>query len=98
MMLLVVPVRPNRIAEIPAVCHAGTARLQMVDRGSNPLYYQLIESFAELTGVPMLLNTSFNLRGEPIVSSPGDALGTFRASGLDLLVIGRHMVRKAAPC
>ena len=60
-MLLVVPVKPEKQAIIPAVSHMGTARLQTVQRETNPLYHQLIERFGTLTGVPVLLNTSFNV-------------------------------------
>jgi carbamoyltransferase len=68
--------------------------VQTVRRGVNPRYWQLIAEFERLTGVPVLLNTSFNLRGEPIVSTPDNALNTFYASGLDTLVLGNHVVRK----
>jgi carbamoyltransferase len=95
-MLLVTPVRENKRAVIPAVTHAdGSGRLQVVRRHSNPRFYGLIERFAEATGVPVLLNTSFNLRGEPIVASPEDAVKTFASSGIDLLVLDRFVVRKS---
>ena len=80
---------------IPAVTHEdGTGRLQTVDKKQNPLYRQLIEEFYKLTGVPVVLNTSFNLNGEPIVCSPLDALRTFYSSGLDVLIIGNYLVEK----
>jgi len=60
----------------------------------NPRYYRLVEKFGEATGVPVLMNTSFNLRGEPIVGSPANAWNTFSKSGIDVLVLGRHVVRK----
>jgi carbamoyltransferase len=86
-MLYVVPVRDDKRATIPAVTHVdGTARLQVVHPDVNPRYHRLLESFGSATGVPVLLNTSFNVRGEPIVASPADALRTWRASGLDAVV------------
>ena len=95
-MLLVAQVRENKRAVIPAVTHVdGSSRLQVVRRETNPRYYGLIERFAQATGVPILLNTSFNLRGEPIVASPADALKTFAASGIDLLVMDRFAAQKA---
>ena len=93
-MLAVLPVRPDAQERIPACSHMGTGRLQMVDRASNPRYYGLIERFGEATGVPVLLNTSFNLRGEPIVTTPANALNTFFKSGLDVLVLDDFLVRK----
>jgi carbamoyltransferase len=93
-MLTVVPVHKERGNEIPAVNHFGTARIQTVDRAVNPRYYDLIANFGSRTGVPVVLNTSFNLRGEPIVSSIEDALSTFRRSGLDMLVMGSCVIEK----
>jgi carbamoyltransferase len=94
-MLLVAPIPERRQAQIPAVTHVnGTGRLQMVSRDVNPPYYRLIEAFGEATGVPVLLNTSFNLRGEPIVDTPENALSTFAHSDIDALVIGRLLVEK----
>src|SRR5206468_6906149 len=73
-MLLVLPIRPGKRDEIPAVTHVdGTGRLQSVLPDANPLYHRLIEGFERLTGVPVVLNTSFNLRGEPIVHHPEEA-------------------------
>lgn len=94
-MLYVVPVKDEKQDMIPAVTHVdGTARIQTVRREDNPLYYRLIETFGLATGVPVLLNTSFNLKGEPIVATPRDALQTFMASGMDLLIMGRHVLDK----
>ena len=67
----------------------------MRHRATEPRYYGLIERFGELTGVPVVLNTSFNLRGEPIVTTPQNALNTFFQSGLDLLVLDDFLVRKS---
>lgn len=88
-------IREEKRALIPAVTHVdGTGRLQTVDRFSNQRYRRMIEEFEKLTGVPIVLNTSFNLNGEPIVCSPEDALRTFFSSGLDLLVLGSNVVSK----
>jgi carbamoyltransferase len=82
--------------EIPAVVHVdGSARVQSVERSINPLYYDLIDAFGRLTGVPIVLNTSFNLKGDPIVCTPRDAIQTFYTSGLDDLIIGDFLVSKS---
>ncbi|NEP27865.1 carbamoyltransferase C-terminal domain-containing protein, partial [Moorena sp. SIO3I6] len=81
--------------QIQAVCHNGTGRLQAIRQESNPFYYQVIENFGEATGIPILLNTSYNLRGEPIVNTPEDALRTFAYSDIDLLVMGNFLVSKS---
>lgn len=94
-MLMVQPWRDGAGAKAPACNHEGTGRLQTVRREWNPLYYDVVKGFGDATGVPVLMNTSFNLRGEPMVSSPEDALRTFGKSGLDVLVLGRQVVRKA---
>jgi carbamoyltransferase len=94
-MLVVAPVRAQARERIPAVTHVdGTARLHLVDRSVNTIYYDLISAFEKRTGVPVLLNTSFNLRGEPIVNAPADAIRTFQWSGIDALVLGRTLVLK----
>ncbi len=81
--------------QIQAVTHEnGTGRMQTVRREWNPLYYRAIELFGEATGVPVLLNTSFNLRGEPIVNTPENALNTFGKSELAALYIDDYIVRK----
>ena len=94
-MLMVMPVKEEKRSVIPAVTHVGgTGRLQTIRRELNPRYYRLIEKFEERTGVPVLLNTSFNRRGEPIVNSPADAWNTFMGSGIDTLVIENFVVTK----
>jgi len=94
-MLLVTPVRPEKQDVIPAITHVdGTGRLQTVFEETNSLYYRLIRRFGEATGVPVVLNTSFNLRGEPIVTTPENAYSTFRRSEMDLLVMGNCLVTK----
>jgi carbamoyltransferase len=95
-MLVVSPVRGEKQDRIPAVCHeGGTGRLQSVRREWNPAYYDVVDKFGQASGVPVLLNTSYNLRGEPIVNTPQDALKTFRESGLDVLAMGPFLVQKA---
>jgi carbamoyltransferase len=80
---------------IPAVTHVDySARVQTVHRETNPIYHRLISRFNELTGCPVLVNTSFNVRGEPIVSSPEDAYRCFMSTGLDVLVVGSAMLYK----
>lgn len=94
-MLFVHPVRPAMRQKIPAVTHVdGTARIQTVSRESNPLYHDLISAFFRKTGVPIVLNTSFNVKGEPIVSTPADAVRCFYSTGLDLLFIGKRVLAK----
>lgn len=94
-MLLVTPVREDKQAVIPAVTHVGgTARPQTVRREWNPRYYEVIRRFGEATGVPVLLNTSYNLRGEPIVASPADAFYTYSHSDMDAVVYGQYLVQK----
>ena len=95
-MLMVSDVLESRQAEIPAVSHMGTGRLQTVRREWNPRYYDIITAFGQKTGTPVLMNTSFNLRGEPIVSSPANAWWTFSHSEIDWLVIGSFLVGKDA--
>ncbi|NBC17808.1 MAG: carbamoyltransferase [Bacteroidetes bacterium] len=91
----VVPVRPAMQSQIPAVVHAdGTGRVQTVQRSENALFYDLIEHFEALTGVPVVLNTSFNLNGEPIVCTPTDAIRTFYSCGLDALILGDYLIQK----
>lgn len=94
-MLAVHPVRREMRHRLPAVTHAdGTARIQVVSSDSHRLYHDLLHAFGRKSGVPVLLNTSFNLRGEPIVDTPIDALKTFAFSGLDAVVLGRYIVFK----
>jgi carbamoyltransferase len=88
-------VRPEKEKQIPAVRHVdGTARVQTVNRSQHALYYDLIDAFRQRSGVPVLVNTSFNTRGEPMVSSPRDALESFWTSPLDALVIGSFLIEK----
>lgn len=83
-------------SQLGAVTHVdGSARVQTVEREANPKFYELIEAFNSLTGVPALLNTSFNLNGEPIVCTPEHAIRTFYSCGLDILVLGPYVIRKS---
>jgi len=94
-MILTNPVRPEKRGVIPSVTHVdGSARPQTVEKDINPLYWNLINEFGKRTGVPVLMNTSFNLRGEAIVNTPTDAIRTFFSSGMDALVVGSYLVEK----
>ena len=94
-MVLTAQVKPEKRNVIPSVTHVdGSARPQTVERDVNPLYWRLIHEFGQRTGVPVVMNTSFNLRGEPIVCTPTDAVRTFFSSGMDALVIGSFVVEK----
>ena len=93
-MLLVAQVREDR-REIPSVTHVdGSARIQTVDAVTNPLYYKLIKRFDEKTGCPVIINTSFNVRGEPIVCTPHDGYMCFMRTNMDVLVMDRFIMRK----
>ena len=94
-MLLAPKVKKDVADRIPGVVHAdGTARVQTVSGKTNPLYRKLIDKVGAFTGEPMVVNTSFNLKGEPIVNSPEDAINCFVRSSLDYLVIGKFFVSK----
>jgi len=94
-MLYVVDVKPGQGEVVPAITHVdNTARLQTVHKEESPLYYKLIERFGQATGVPVVMNTSFNLKGEPIVTSPANAYSTFMRSGMDALVLGNYVIDK----
>ncbi len=94
-MILTAQVRPEKREIIPSVTHVdGSARPQTVEQQINPLYYRLIDEFGKRTGVPVIMNTSFNLRGEAIVHTPTDAIRTFFSSGMDALVLGSYLVEK----
>ncbi len=94
-MLMVYKTRPEKRGVIPAVDHVdGTGRVQAVVRDTNPLYYDLITRFGQKTGVPVLLNTSFNVRGEPIMHRPEQAIDCFLGEDMDALVLGPFIVEK----
>jgi carbamoyltransferase len=93
-MIQVYPIRPDKRAVIPAVTHVdGSGRLHTVSRHTNPLYWRLIKAFEKQTGVPVLLNTSFN-ENEPIVNRPEEALECFLRTKMDVLVMHRFVVEK----
>lgn len=94
-MLRVAPVREDKRALVPAITHVdGSARLQTVDSGSNPRFYRLIQAFKQRTGVPVILNTSFNIAGKPIVETPADAVECYAGTGIDVLVLGDRILKK----
>ncbi len=94
-MLFVYDVLPERAEQIPAVRHVdGTARIQTIRREQHPLYHDLVAAFHRRTGVPVLVNTSFNTRGEPVVCTPRDAVECFWTSPLDALAIGSFLLEK----
>lgn len=91
----VYPIKKEKQKLIPAVTHVdGTGRLQTVEKEQNPRFHGLISEFKKITGIPVILNTSFNLNGEPIVCSPSDAIRTFYSCGLDILVMGDYVLEK----
>jgi carbamoyltransferase len=92
-MLLVAPVRAAYRNQLPAVTHVdGSARVQTVAKEEHPGFWSLLNEFGKISGVPILLNTSFNVRGQPIVRTPTEAIDTFLAAQIDMLVIGNHVV------
>lgn len=94
-MLFVTPVMPGKGESIPSVTHIdGSARLQTVNVEDNPRFYQLIGEFEKLSGIPVVINTSFNIRGEPIVCTPLDAYNCFMKTDIDFLFIGNYFVKK----
>lgn len=94
-MLMVYPFKDKGKREVPATVHVdGTGRLQVIERADNPMYYDLIDIYRKKTGTPIIINTSFNIRGEPIVCTPEDAVACFLGTEIDYLVIGSFLVRK----
>lgn len=94
-MLLVYPFKSKVKSKVPAVVHIdGTGRLQTIDKKTNPKYYNLINAYYQKSGVPLIINTSFNVKGEPIVCSPRDALKCFLSTEIDYLVIGNYLIKK----
>lgn len=97
-MLRVLPFREDQAKKVPAVVHVdGTGRVQTVSKTSQPLLHQLLSRFKGETGIPILLNTSFNIAGEPIVETPDDALWCLVYSGMDCCVLGDRLVWKDSP-
>lgn len=94
-MLLIPFVKTEKRTVIPAVTHVdGSARVQTVHKELNPEFYRLIECFYNITGIPLLLNTSFNRKGEPIVETPTDAIKTFLSHEIDILFLNGRIFRK----
>jgi carbamoyltransferase len=94
-MLRVVAIRSEMLGRIPAVAHVdGTARVQTLTERQNPSFWRIVTAFAERTGVPLVLNTSFNLAGKPIVETPKDAAECFATSEIDVLALGPFVVSK----
>jgi len=94
-MLFVYPVAPDKQDRVPAITHVdGTARIQTVSKDISPRFYRMIDAFDAIQGVPMVLNTSFNVMGEPIVNTPAEAVRCFFSTGMDALVIGDYLVVK----
>ena len=94
-MLFITQVRDDKKKAIPAVTHVdGTARPQTVNEKTNPLYWRVIKEFGNISGVPVVLNTSFNIMGEPIVCTPPQAIRCFYGTGIDALAIGSYLVQK----
>ena len=94
-MLIAANVKEDKISEIPAVVHVdNTARIQTVTNENNSIFRKLLESFFDLTGCPVILNTSFNVKGQPIVNSPEDALNCFLNTNIDVLVLGNFLISK----
>lgn len=98
-MLVVYPTRPEHVHHLEAVTHVdGGARVQTVKRDDNPRYYDVIKAFGERTGVPVLMNTSFNIRGEPIVTTVEEALKCYFTTDMDALAIGPFLLKKPGKC
>lgn len=94
-MLSICKVREEFRAQLPSITHIdGTARVQLVNPRTNPRFHKLLKAFGSLAGLPVLLNTSFNLRGEPIVETPLNAIRTFEWSGMDYLVLENYLIAK----
>ena len=96
-MLMVYPIKKEFQEKIPAVTHVdGSGRLQTIRRKQNPLYYSLIKQFGALSGIPILINTSFNIRGEPITCTPEDAYRCMMGTGIDYLVMDKFLIKREA--
>ena len=94
-MLLCGTVHETKRAEVPSIVHIdNTCRMQTLTKEDNGIYYDLVKEFENKTGVPLVLNTSFNLGGDPIVETPADALDTFLRTDMDYLVLGNRIIHK----
>lgn len=95
-MLMVYPIRKEFHKKIPAVTHVdGSGRLQSIRRKQNPLYYDVIKEFGRISGIPILINTSFNIRGEPIVCTPNHAYKCMMGTGIDYLVMNKFLIKRS---
>ncbi|MBR9679098.1 MAG: carbamoyltransferase [Nanoarchaeota archaeon] len=94
-MLMIFPVKNNHQKKIPAITHVDrTARPQIITKTTNPRYYELIKKFGKLSKTPILINTSFNVKGEPIVCTPQDAYNCFKNTGIDYLILNKFLIKK----
>lgn len=94
-MLLVAPVREDAPQKLPSITHVdGSARIQTINRHQDALYYDLIDTFRQKTGCSVIINTSMNVRGEPMVSSPKDTYLCFMRTNMDAVVIGPYLLHK----
>ena len=94
-MLIACKANPDKASEIPAAVHVdGSCRVQTVTEESNIRFRRLLEAFYDCSGCPVLLNTSFNVKGQPIVNTPEQALECFNSTNIDVLVIGDHYIQK----
>jgi carbamoyltransferase len=97
-MLIACKVRPEKKAAIPATVHVDdSCRVQSVGPDNNEKFYNLLRAFRDRTGCPVLLNTSFNVKGQPIVQTPEQAIACFQGTQIDVLVLGDFLVEKRAP-
>ena len=95
-MLMVYPIRESWKKRIPSVTHVdGTGRLQTIGYDQNPNYYNLIKAFGKLSSIPILINTSFNIRGEPIVCTPYDAYRCMMGTGIDYLIMDKFLIKRS---
>ena len=94
-MLIACKVKKNKSNQIPAVVHVdNSCRVQTVSKNTNLKFYNLIKEFYNLTSIPVLLNTSFNIKGQPMVNTPEQAINTFKNTNIDILVIGNYIITK----
>ena len=94
-MMMVFPVKERWQKILPAITHVdNTARIQTARRSENPLYYDLIKTFGKISGIPIIINTSFNIRGEPIVASPYDAYKCMMGTEIDYLAMGSFLIKR----
>ena len=94
-MLMACKIKKNKLKDVPAIVHVdGTCRVQTVKKEINERFYNLIKEFNHLTKIPVLLNTSFNVKGQPIVNTPSQAIETFKSTNIDVLALGNFLLTK----